>query len=95
MKQISIDEWIQEEKGTGWKRIPGGSFVSWDSQGRNMPICVPVTKSDLMTDPDVICEGLVNIQGEKTLAYIGFKEWVSGPNDCFHEYELLQYKVKE
>lgn len=44
-----------------------------------------------MTNPDVVCEGTVNGMP----AYIGFKAWISGPGECYLEYEAVQYKLKE
>lgn len=93
-EQISIDEWIQDQKQTGWKKIPKGSFISWDSEGREMPIIHTVTESMMMEEPDVVCKGLVAYDGKRVEAYIGFKEWISGPGGIYTEYEAIQWKEK-
>lgn len=91
MKQMSIEEWLLEKSGKGWKLIEYGSFIAWNDGGKNMPLCRTAHENRIMDEPDVICEGAIN----GAPAYIGFKEWVSGWNDQFHEYEAIQYKLKE
>lgn len=86
-RQISIDEYLEKLSGE-WKRIPPEATVIFPKETK-VPKTEPVIRrSELMAEPDLVLKGTVN----RVPSFVGFKEWVSGPNDCYHEFELLQYK---
>ena len=89
-EQISIEEWLLTDAGKGWKLIPVGSVVAFDTKGKTIPLVQSVNENKVMNEPDLVLEGAVN----GTPAYIGFKEWVSGWGSCFTEYEAIQWKEK-
>lgn len=72
-----------------WIHLTIWDYIEWNSEF-SMPLISAISESNIMTHPDVICEGTVN----GTPAYIGFKAWVSGPGECFLEYEAIQWKEK-
>lgn len=92
MIQLTIEEWIlnQSTSDSTWKRIPPGSTIIIPA-GVKVPEVEPfLRRSDLMEVPDLVLEGEVN----KVPAYIGYKEWVSGPNEEYYSFELLQWKER-
>ena len=92
MEQISIWDILDETESESdeWNYLHHTDYIEWISEN-TMPLIQTVTERHIMKHPDVICEGTVN--GKP--AYIGFKAWVSGFNECFLEYEAIQYKLKE
>lgn len=78
-------EFIREE----WIQVTDEA-VAWDLARIYIPIVVPVIPSTPQNTIDLVIDGTVN--GKPAL--IGFKEWVSGPGNCFKEYEVVLYKFK-
>lgn len=92
MIQLTIEEWIlkQSTSDSIWKRIPPEATIIIPA-GVKVPEVEPILRrSDLMEVPDLVLEGEVN----KVPAYIGCKEWVSGPNEEYHSFEILQWKER-
>lgn len=89
-EQISIEEWLLTDAGKGWKLIPVCSVVAFDTKGKIIPLVQTVNENKVMNEPDLVLEGAVN----GTPAYIGFKQWESGPNGIYVEYEAIQWKEK-
>ena len=89
-EQISIEEWLLDDRGKGWKVIPVRAVVAFDTKGKTMPLVQSINENKIMDEPDIVLEGAVN----GIPAYIGFKEWVSGWNEEFTEYEAIQWKEK-
>ena len=73
-----------------WNYLHHTDYIEWISEN-TMPLIQTATERHIMKHPDVVCEGTVN----GVPAYIGFKAWVSGPGECYLEYEAIQYKLKE
>ena len=72
-----------------WKCLLHTDYIEWTSEV-TMQLARTVNENHIMDNPDVICEGTVN----GTPAYIGFKQWESGPNGIYVEYEAIQWKEK-
>lgn len=86
MKQISIEEYLRSAT-VEWKPIPKDSSVI--IPGRKLQgVIKGVLEQKVMNEPDLVIYG--SIDGKP--AMIGFKEWVSGPDCCFHEWEAVQYR---
>lgn len=88
MKQISIEEYLKSAE-VEWKPIPKDATVIIPGRrvhGLNM--IKTIMEQRVMNEPDVQICG--SIDGKP--AIIGFKEWVSGPDGCFTEWEAIQYR---
>ena len=79
----------EEEKSQGWQYLLHTDYIEWTSE-ETMQLVRTVNENHIMDNPDVICEGTVN----GIPAYIGFKQWESGPNGIYIEYEAIQWKEK-
>ena len=64
--------------------------IAWNTAKTYIPLIIPVIPSN-PKNIDLVIDGTVD--GKPAL--IGFKAWVSGPNDCFTQYEAVLYKTKE
>lgn len=81
-------EFIREE----WTPITT-EVIEWNKTRTYIPLSfvIPVFRSKPPNDIDLVIDGTVD--GKQSL--IGFKEWVSGPNDIYTTYEPVLFKTKE
>ena len=87
---MSIWDILKEKKSQEWQRVPRGALLVFQYGEKPMHLIHTVTEQALMDEPDEIREGSVN----RIPAYIGFKEWRSGPDGIYVDYEAIQWKEK-
>lgn len=88
-RQISIDEYLKQLVNE-WKPIQENAKIEFPDYAPilNHIILRTQTPQKVQNVPDVTMKGTVN----GIHSNIGFKKWVSGPNDCYIHLQPIQYK---
>lgn len=96
--QMSIFDYmreINEKKSQEWQRVPENCVIkAWDEDDCYIPLIETVTEQSIMAEPDKVVKGIVFIDGERHYAVLGLKEWRSGPDGIYVDYEAIQWKEK-
>lgn len=93
--QMSIWDLLEEKKSQEWQRVPENCVIkAWDEDNCYIPLIETVTEQNIMTEPDKVVKGIVFIDGERHYAVLGLKEWRSGPDGIYTDYEAIQWKEK-